>query len=796
MSKFSALSFQAAAIQELTVTFKKLWSNNERQRPILFESPTGSGKTFMLCQFINGLNRQPDWDADKAYIWITFNDDLAMQSKEKFKEYFFPNLNNELLTVEDFREGKLSNNDILYMNWQKVVSKAAENRKLRRPDDADRLKESGYYFEDVIENTKADEREIVMIIDESHLHEDSVLAKQIINKIDPKIIIYVSATPKDYQNPSASDVKKNKAGHVSTEREEVVEQGLIKERVITQTEEDLAQFGEDRDMDEKMLDLAIAKKAQLDAEFKQLNKKINPLVLIQLPNDDKAFKESGQKTKEEIVTDYLLKCGVPKEKIALKFDGKVENMENITENDNSVDFMLFKLAAGTGWDCPRAHVLVMFREVKSSKFATQVIGRILRMPEPHLKDDYKNNNLLKTGYLFTNYKRNEVSIPEQTGSNKPSIYVSKRKDGVTNVELQSDFVSRIDYGDLSSTYEFQKSFLNTFCTHFDIDNALDFKIDRPAKLVAKGIDINPKVTSQVIVNAVFEDYDKLNLDYRNKGQDKTVDLSANDIEKMFTYFCFQLLREQTEVEAKISNVARSWSPLKTAFRVWFEQNLTDNSEIYYKVLVHDLQKEASSVFRPILTQALKDYRPILNKLIEKRKKAAEKREAPLFSIQKEYAFTEDYELIEAKLCVLDKFYHLKEYKGKINETNFINYLEGKSAQLEWWFKNGSSGKDAYCFKYKNTSTEEESLFYPDWILKFKDGKIGIFDTKSGNTATNTEGRAEALAKKIITLNATGLKIVGGIALQENAQWYFNCSENYQYVKGKLGEDWQLLEKLF
>jgi type III restriction enzyme len=796
MSKFSALSFQATAIQELTATFKKLWSNSERQRPILFESPTGSGKTFMLCQFINGLNRQPDWDADKAYIWITFSDDLAMQSKEKFKEYFFPNLNNELLTVEDFREGKLNNNDILYMNWQKVVSKAAENRKLRRPDDTDRLKESGYYFEDVIENTKADEREIVLIIDESHLHENSDLAKQIINKIDPKIILYVSATPNDYQKPSASDVKKNRSGYVSTERDEVVEEGLIKERVITQTEEDLAQFEITRDMDEKMLDLAIAKKAELDFEFKQLNKAINPLVLIQLPNDDKLLKDSGQKTKEEIVMDYLLKCGVQKEKIALKFTDKVENFENITKNDNSVDFMLFKVAAGTGWDCPRAHVLVMFREVKSSKFATQVIGRILRMPEPHLKDDYKNNNVLKTGYLFTNYKRNEVSMPEQTDGNKPSIYVSKRKEGITNIELQSDFVSRVDYGDLSSTFEFQKSFLNTFNAHFDIDNQTDLIDARREKIAAKSIDINPKVTNSMIVNAVFEDYDKLNLEYRTKGRDKTVELSANDIEKMFTYACFQLLREQTEADAKISNIARSWSPLKTSFREWFRQNLSDNSDIYYKVLIHDLQKEASSVFRPILTQALKDYRPILNKLIEKRKKAAEKREAPVFTIQKEYAFTEDYELFDTKLCVLDKFYHLKDYKGKVNETNFINYLESKTEQLEWWFKNGSSGKDAYCFKYKNTSTEEESLFYPDWILKFKDGKIGIFDTKGGNTATNTEGRAEALAKKIKTLNAEGLNIIGGIALQENAQWYFNCSENYQYVKGKLGEDWQLLEKLF
>jgi hypothetical protein len=30
--------------------------------------------------------------------------------------------------------------------------------------------------------------------------------------------------------------------------------------------------------------------------------------------------------------------------------------------------MLFKQAAGTGWDCPRAHVLVMYREINSASF--------------------------------------------------------------------------------------------------------------------------------------------------------------------------------------------------------------------------------------------------------------------------------------------------------------------------------------------------------------------------------------------------------------------------------------------
>jgi type III restriction enzyme len=73
----------------------------------------------------------------------------------------------------------------------------------------------------------------------------------------------------------------------------------------------------------------------------------------------------------------------------------------------------------------------------------------------------------------------------------------------------------------------------------------------------------------------------------------------------------------------------------------------------------------------------------------------------------------------------------KEYKGRENELKFLNYLEQKKDKLDWWFKNGDSGKEFYCLKYFNTAKKEEALFYPDWILKFKDGRIGIFDTKSG-----------------------------------------------------------------
>ncbi len=809
MSRFNPLDFQKRAIDKLADTFIKLWSNVESQRLLAFKSPTGSGKTFMVANFVHSLNGMPNWDYDKAFIWITFSEDLAMQSKEKFQEYFDANLENGLLTANDFKQGKLYKNDILFINWQKLVASKKENRILRRPDEEEFFKEQGYYFEDLIENTHSEGREFVLIIDESHKNRDTDLAQKIIDIIAPKVILNVSATPKNI--PGIDEIEEGTAGYVGVRREEVVKEGLIKEKIAVQTEEDLAKYP-NKDLDELLLDLAIERQKELAKEYKTLGKKINPLVLIQLPNDDSRLKDTGQKTKEEIVLSYLQKVKIDVErKVALWFDGKQKNMDFITHNESDVDFMLFKQAAGTGWDCPRAHILVMFREINSASFYVQTIGRVLRMAEPNQKDEYKNNPNLRTGYLYTNYKRDDVEIPDQSTKNKPFIHTSKRKKGLENIEgLCSDFVSRVDYGDLGHAVKFQMSFLKSFNDYFDFDEK-DSLIEKREKIQAKGVDINPVLKNKLIIDAEFTDYDKINLDFAEKGREEDYEISINDVEKLFNWYCFQLLSEQTEKEAKVSNVSRSWSPLKSAFRVWFKSVFKQDSNLYYRILINDLNREHSSVFRQALTKTLKDYYPVKKEFLEKRKRDIEKREGTMFSIKEEYFFTNDYSKLTEEegtsfLSAIQPFYLNKNYSGRVNELKFLNFLEQKKDKLDWWFKNGDSGKEFYCLKYYNTAKKEEALFYPDWILKFKDGKVGIFDTKSGLTALNPEGREEGLLNKIKELNESGGNYVGGLVVLENNQWYYffdtkfndgiNKTLNYEYAPGKLNLNWKELNSLF
>jgi type III restriction enzyme len=688
----------------------------------------------------------------------------------------------------------------LFVNWQKFVSKSAENRVLRRPDNESIRKEQGFYFEDIIENTKSDGREIVMIIDESHTHLSPLAQEKVINVVDPKIILNVSATPKNI--PSIEEIEEGSSAYVSVKREDVITEGLIKEKIAVQTEEDLKKY-KSKDLDEVLIDLGISKKEELESDFKTIKKNINPLVIIQLPNDDSKLKDIGQRTKEEVVLDYLRKKGVDIDKhVALWFDGKQKNMDTITYNESDIDFLLFKQAAGTGWDCPRAHILIMFREIQSSTFYVQTVGRILRMPEPQAKEDYKNSPQLRTGFLYTNYLRSEVNENWDSGAmNKPTVYTAKRKEKIHNIEgLFSDYVSRLEYGDLADAIKFQQSFLKSFNDYFKISDSSLLGQTRKA-LEAKGVNLNPTLTNQIIVDAEFDDFDRLNLDFLKKGHDQDFEMSRNDVEKLFNYYCYNVLSEQTEADAKITNVSRSWSPLKSALRVWFKRTLDENSDYYYRVFISDLNQEQSSIFRRAITKTLKDYRPILTEVLTKRKEQIEKREAALFTILEEYTFTDDYATLKisegtSNLSVVEPFYLKKQYIGRDNELKFIKFLEQKGKSIEWWFKNGDSGKEYYCLKYFNTARQEDALFYPDWIVRFKDGRIGIFDTKGGTTAQNPEGRAEGIYNKIAALNKAGGNYVGGLVILENNQWYYNSSQKYEYTYGKLNADWKLLNDLF
>ncbi len=485
--------FQERALAKLRKQFLELWKTENRRLPLIFKSPTGSGKTIMMAQFLKDLAGDPQFDADKAFLWVSFSEDSYLQSKNKLYDYYDGAGEINLLDLNDLNRKKLEKNNVFFINWQKVKASTKEGRKLRR--ETERTEFDKGIFDEFIIRTQKEGRDLVLIIDEAHRDSDTELANEIFELADPRIILRITATPRNI--PNAEKVQNKEAGYVGVKREEVVDAGLIKEKIVTQTKEDLDKVSKKEiDQDNLLLELAHHQRKNVIKHYKKLGiESINPLVLIQLPNDDKARKETLDKSKEEIVKEFLRAKGVKDHEMAVWLSEKKENLEEVEKDDSDINFLIFKQAAATGWDCPRAHILVMFREIKNPTFHTQTVGRILRMPEAK---HYEIPDL-NIGYLYTNYARNQIQMPDNgQGKNKAFIYQSKRKEEIKPIILESTHLSRVDYNDLGMNFQF--TFEKVADKYFGTKEG--FIGDNLKKLRSKGIETGkPEIPHKLIVDA-------------------------------------------------------------------------------------------------------------------------------------------------------------------------------------------------------------------------------------------------------------------------------------------------------
>ena len=126
------------------------------------------------------------------------------------------------------------------------------------------------------------------------------------------------------------------------------------------------------------------------------------------------------------------------------------------------------------------------------------------------------------------------------------------------------------------------------------------------------------------------------------------------------------------------------------------------------------------------------------------------------------------------------------------EKDFINFLEKPDNEVIWWYKSGESEKKYFAVKYRDSKNIPRG-FYVDFIVLTKDGKIGIFDTKSGRTAEDSKQKAEALQKYIKEQNEKhNKKLWGGIVVPKNDSFRYNSQDKYQFNETNLGEDWDFL----
>lgn len=769
--------FQSEAVDKLSNTFLELWKTGKYRIPLVFKAPTGAGKTIVMAEFLRCLDDNYQFHEDKAYVWVSFGGDESYnQSKNKLYHYFNEGTDMNLKDINNLSEGKLYKNNIFFINWSKIKGTDKESKKLRKSGGV------GYggdaVFDDFIKKTR-NERDIVLIIDEAHTETDTHLADEVVDLIDPRIILKITATPKDL--PNVSDVSQKKAGFVEALESDVIASGLIKEKIIIQTEEDIKKL-EDKKLseDEIMLELAFNKRIELKKHYQKLGLDINPIVLIQLPSDFKE-KEEVQANLKDLVLSYLKQKGVKENEIAIWLSNEKKNLERIEENDNKVNFMIFKVAPATGWDCPRADILVMFREITSPTFHTQIIGRIKRMPEAH---HYKIEELNKA-YIYTNYNKShirDVATPETP--NKPPIYYTKLKKGVDRIILETTYHQRTDFNTLTPPPLWQKFFLQTLDAEFG--TKIQF-VTENLKMIKKHFDFSSTdVNNQIVVDAEIESFDNFVHEIKEKGKNLDYHFSQLDVERLYNLLCFEELKKQGDEEAKY-NPSRSWGQLKSALNVWFNTRFGFDMAIYYPVIVNELLKN-SSVLKIAISKALKDFRQKYEIEIK------EKEEKDIFDLElpaKEASFTEDFEKIEGiQKNAYEEFYNRKKYLGKENEERFIKFL-GSQKQIIWWHKQDDNGRDAFAIEYFDTKENKNRLFYPDFIIRTKN-RVYLLDPKNDITAKSQEtaDKSKALQDWIKKNQSKyNFEIIGGIVIEKYPNWSINSKKTYVYESE---QDWDIL----
>jgi type III restriction enzyme len=85
--------------------------------------------------------------------------------------------------------------------------------------------------------------------------------------------------------------------------------------------------------------------------------------------------------------------------------------------------------------------------------------------------------------------------------------------------------------------------------------------------------------------------------------------------------------------------------------------------------------------------------------------------------------------------------------------------------IEWWYKNGDNGKEHFAIPYNNLQ-DELRLFYVDFVVKFKSGSIGLFDTKTKRSDADAPKKHNALIAYMETENQTKTndKLFGGVLI--------------------------------